>query len=130
MKGIYDGVVPPGWFMYPDIHPYSIGWRMGAGEWHLWAFWEWWEKAREDMNEDQRVEFFRRFPPPTRFLMQMMQLLWGVSSNQPDLDDYFRKAEDLGFGTKADYEREIEVVGNGGGNDEDDEEDEESVKSG
>ncbi|WP_370678773.1 hypothetical protein [Comamonas sp. GB3 AK4-5] len=35
------GSVPPPWAVF-NVHPYSIGWRMGAGESHLMLWSAWW----------------------------------------------------------------------------------------
>ncbi len=42
------GFVPLPWLRYPDIHPCSIGWRMGEGETYLMAFSTWWDALSED----------------------------------------------------------------------------------
>ncbi|GLX69348.1 NADAR family protein [Paenibacillus glycanilyticus] len=34
----------PQWIVFPDIHPFSIGWRMGIGEEYLSYLWEWRKK--------------------------------------------------------------------------------------
>ena len=46
------GAVPPPWFMFQDTHPYSICWRMGAGEDYITIFFTWWkEQALMSHNE-------------------------------------------------------------------------------
>lgn len=36
------GFLPLPWMRFPDLHPCSIGWRMGEGEAYLMRFSEWW----------------------------------------------------------------------------------------
>jgi arsenate reductase len=38
------GTLAPPWVRHPDIPRYSIGWRMGAGEWYLWMWRHWWSR--------------------------------------------------------------------------------------
>jgi hypothetical protein len=57
------GTVPPPWVVY-DAHPYSICWRMDGGESHRRLWWEWW--PRQGFTEDQKIAYFRRWPPPPR----------------------------------------------------------------
>jgi len=52
--------MPPLWMMFPYIHPYSIGWRMGAGEGYKLDFWDWFQTLPE--NEQQQYKVM--FPPP------------------------------------------------------------------
>lgn len=46
------GFVPLPWMRFPDIHPGSIGWRMGAGESYLTEFHYWWST----LTRDERVQ--------------------------------------------------------------------------
>jgi len=73
------GVVLPPWTAYPDIERFSIGWRMGNGEWHLMVWWHWWERDRPD--EASRIAYFRAWPPPVEWLD------WAAIGIWPDLDD-------------------------------------------
>ena len=43
MGNIYtlDNPMPPLWLMYPYIHKFSIGWRMGYGESYKYEFNDW-----------------------------------------------------------------------------------------
>ena len=50
------GDMPPPWIYQPNCHPYSIGWRMGGGEWMLMVFWEWWEV--EAKTQEEKVAYF------------------------------------------------------------------------
>lgn len=102
------GTVPPPWVVFPDIHPYSVGWRMGVGEGFLLLWGAWWE--RQAQSEPDRVAYFRRFPPPPRWLEWMLDALWSLNlgeEDEPDLDPYFAHADALGFGTRDD-ERDLD----------------------
>lgn len=72
------GAVPPPWFMIPDTHPHEIGWRMGAGEAHIMVFSSWWEKEKADLDEEAKIEYFRKWPPPPRWLVWMIEVLWDI----------------------------------------------------
>jgi hypothetical protein len=72
----YGRVLP--WLAYPDIERFSIGWRMGSGEWHLWVWWHWWESA--GMDEAERIAYFRADEPPSEWLDWAAHQIW------PDVD--------------------------------------------
>ncbi|MBI5953408.1 MAG: hypothetical protein HY865_17280 [Chloroflexi bacterium] len=60
-----QGDLLPPWIRYPQIPRYSIGWRMGGGESYMWA----WDSWVEDMKQEQRVEYFKRYLPiPFRWI--------------------------------------------------------------
>lgn len=108
------GAVPPPWFMIPDTHPHEIGWRMGAGEAHIMVFSSWWEKEKADLDEEAKIEYFRKWPPPPRWLVWMIEVLWDIrpweSSSDPesfDYSPYFARTEELGFGTQEDYQTDL-----------------------
>jgi hypothetical protein len=107
------GAVPPPWFMFPDTHPYDIGWRMGAGESHVMVFSTWWEQKKNDFDEAQRIEYFRRWPPPPRWLPWMIDVIWDLDPLEMEdpeafnYSPYFARTEALGFGTQAEYEQDI-----------------------
>lgn len=44
--------MPLPWMRFPDIHPCSIGWRMGEGESYLMHFSDWWLT----LTEGERIE--------------------------------------------------------------------------
>lgn len=50
----------PPWIAFPDMHPLSIGWRMGKGETYLQFLWEW----REQLSSEAKHEYNNYFPPP------------------------------------------------------------------
>jgi hypothetical protein len=108
------GSVPPPWFIFPDTHPYDICWRMGAGESHLIVFGIWWDREKKKLDESQRVEYFRKWPPPPRWLTWMIDVIWETGAlelDDPesfDYSPYFSRAEKLGFGTKSEFDADME----------------------
>ena len=56
--GEHGAMLPP-WRKYPDMHPYSIGWRMGGGEWYL-MIWSRWAAGR---SREEQVAYFRGYAP-------------------------------------------------------------------
>jgi hypothetical protein len=107
------GSIPPPWFLFPDTHPYDIGWRMGAGESHVMVFNKWWEQTKKDYDEARRIEYFRKWPPPPRWLPWMIDVIWDIDLSEMDdpeafdYSPYFAQTENLGFGTQAEYEEDI-----------------------
>jgi hypothetical protein len=106
------GAVPPPWFMFQDTHPYSICWRMGPGEDYITIFFTWWEGQKESLDESQRIEYFRKWPPPPRWLTWMIDVIWDLNPDPEGFDDndeyrpYFKRTEALGFGGEDDYQRD------------------------
>jgi hypothetical protein len=100
------GTVPPPWVVY-DEHPYSICWRMGGGESHGLLWWAWWEQ--QGFTEDQKVAYFRRWPPPHCWLAFLIDAVWGVDpfEERDNLGPYFDRTAALGFGSQQDYERDL-----------------------
>jgi hypothetical protein len=45
-------ILLPQWIAFPDIHPFSIGWRMGIGEDYLMNLWEWRKKQSPDAMKE------------------------------------------------------------------------------
>ena len=107
------GGVPPPWFMFPDTHPYDIIWRMGTGEAHIMVFSAWWERQKGNLSELQRIEFFRKWPPPPRWLTWMMDVIWDLrpweleDPESFDYSNYFKRIEAMGCGTQEDFERDL-----------------------
>jgi hypothetical protein len=104
------GAVPPPWVIH-DEHPYSICWRMGGGEDHLDVWREWWPRQR--FTEDQKIAYFRRWPPPHCWLPFLIGAVWDVNytldeETDPILVPYFERTAALGFGSQQDYERDLE----------------------
>ena len=52
--------MPPLWIMYPYMHRFSIGWRMGYGEHYQSEFWEWFEK----LSDWEQKMYKEMFPAP------------------------------------------------------------------
>lgn len=100
------GTVPPPWVMFNE-HPYSMRWRMGSGESHMLIWWEWWPK--QSFTEDQKIEYFRQWPPPHCWLEFVIQAIWKVDAlyEKDKLPPYFNRMEALGFGSHADFERDL-----------------------
>lgn len=110
------GAVPPPYFMFKDTDPYSICWRMGSGEDYILFFFHWWEEQKRSLDESQRIEYFRKWPPPPRWLVWMIEVIWDLNPEGFDEDDdfdndndhlepYFKRTEALGFGGEDDYRR-------------------------
>ena len=109
------GSVPPLWSAFPNKHPYSAFWRMGAGESYSMIFNKWWENQQFD--EATKIDYFRKWPPPPRWLESMLTYVWDILPEGEELEDYslyidcltpyFDRLESLGFGSKIDYENDI-----------------------
>ncbi len=54
------GTLVPLWVCHPEIPRYSIGWRMGPGEWYAWMWARWWE----GMDEASRAPYRAHWPAP------------------------------------------------------------------
>lgn len=104
------GDVPPPWIYSPNSHPYSIEWRMGSGESYLMVFGKWWESV--NLAESERIAYFRKYPPPPRWLQWMICTLWNIHSweqeEEFDYTPYFDLVQEMGFGSKADFEQDID----------------------
>ena len=107
------GAVPPPWVIF-DENPYSICWRMGYGESYQPLWWEWWRRQR--LTEDQRITYFRRWPPPHCWLVFLIAAVWDVHIESWDIyacgeeakvTPYFERTATLGFGNQEDYERDL-----------------------
>lgn len=106
------GTVPPPWIVAPDEHPYSAYWRMGSGESHIMVWGAWW--ATQGMDAAARISYFRQFPPQPRWLEWMVDAIWDVPYSEDDDGEtfdrapFFAEAEALGFGSRQDYERDLD----------------------
>lgn len=100
------GAVPPPWFMFPGVHTYDICWRMGAGESYILVFFSWWDQQKDKLEESQRIDYFRKWPPPPAWLIWMIEIIWDLSPKDfEDNDDYrpyFERIKTLGFGSEDD----------------------------
>jgi len=104
------GDIPPPWVYSKDSHPYCIQWRMGAGETLLMVFNEWWEV--ENKTEKERIEYFKKWPAPPRWLAWMADTIWNLNPWESDSEfDYqpcFAKLKELGFAGTEDYESDLD----------------------
>lgn len=103
------GMFPPPWIYQPDSHPYSIGWRMGGGEDFITLFWQWWNSAQ--MNEQQRIEYFKYFPAPPRWYEWIADAIWDLDPFEDpaafDYNPYFERLKELGFIGVDQFEEDI-----------------------
>ena len=103
------GAVPPPWVYAEDSHPYSMQWRMGDGETLVMVFWEWWDQQGWPVPE--RVEYFRKWPPPPRWIPWMADAIWDLrpwEGGEFDYGPYFGCLEQLGFLGVADVDRDLD----------------------
>ncbi|WP_221091551.1 hypothetical protein [Deinococcus aquaedulcis] len=111
LKDIFEehGTVPPPWVMYPEIHPHSIGWRMGEGEHHMWVWHNW--RRELPWTEEERLSYLRAFPARPAWLGHVMVFLWDVhpEDEAQDVQPYIERAEQLGFPSLAAYEADLEI---------------------
>lgn len=76
------------------------------------VFSHWWRSQK--FTEADSLRYFRKWPPPPRWLEWMIDVVWVRSQErdedeeEPDLTPYFARAESLGFGSEADYEKDME----------------------
>jgi hypothetical protein len=102
--------VPPPWTTFPDSHPYSIQFRMGAGETHMIVWQAWWRAM--EFDEAAALNYLRRFPPPPRWLLWVVWALWDLEPWQLETDvdpmPYLSRLEDWGLGSKEDFEQDID----------------------
>lgn len=104
-----DGDVPPLWIVFPDEHPYSMCWRMGYGESYVEIWGQWWQQ--QNLNESQRIEYFRKWTPPHAWLEWTIEAIWDLHAwEETDFDytPYLDRMAALGFGSQADYERDLD----------------------
>jgi hypothetical protein len=101
------GTMPPPWVIF-DEHPCSLCWRMGSGESHQMLWSEWW--LRQWFTEDQRIAYFRRWPPPPCWLAFLIEAVWRVDTFEEgvNLAPYFERTAALGFGSQQDYEHDLD----------------------
>jgi hypothetical protein len=70
----------------------------------LWS--EWWRQ--QGFTEEQKIEYFRRWPPPHCWLAFLIEAVWGVDTfeEEDNLGPYFERTAALGFGGQQDYKRD------------------------
>ena len=75
-----------------------ICWRMGYGETYMEVFWEWWRQNENSLDKDQRIDYFRLWPPPASWLTFMINVIWDLRSGKKKEDkrapDYNPRDED------------------------------------
>jgi hypothetical protein len=100
------GTVPPPWVVHNE-HPASIYWRMGEGEGQIEVWWAWW--PRQNYTEEQKIAYFRRWPPPHCWLAFLIEQVWSIDPycERKNLGPYFERTAALGFGSQLDYERDL-----------------------
>ena len=86
---------------------------MGGGESHVMAFGEWWNQQSKSF--DERIEYFRKWPPPPRWCAWMADVIWELepweSEDEFDYLIYFEKLKELGFEGTDDYESDLSKEG-------------------
>jgi len=102
------GEVRPPYVAFTGIDPFDIGWRMGAGEWHIMVWSHWWDAAHPD--EPSRLAYFRAHPPPVDWLHWTATAVWPELADfdeEPD-EDYggpaVRRLEEHGIGRHSDWQ--------------------------
>lgn len=97
------GVVPPIYKIFPDIHPYSIGLRMGGGETAVMVFGTWFSDNYQ--SQDEIIDFFWEHHPPPRWLQDVAAWIWDLEPMMPEEFvelDYLEQMKELGFeGTES-----------------------------
>jgi hypothetical protein len=92
------GDVPPLWVFAPDSHPISMQWRMGGGEGYVMVLSRWMKLNL--VEEEERIAYFRKYPPPPRWLQHMATSIWRLepwSEESFDFAPYFERLKALGF---------------------------------
>ena len=96
------GDVPPPWVFRPNSHPYSIGWRMGAGETYIMVYSSWLNE--NCTSKEELIKFFKKYPAPPRWLGNVANTIWNLEPMEESFDysEYFDELKKLGFeGTEA-----------------------------
>lgn len=81
-------IMPPPWLAYPEIERFSIGWRMGYGEYYIMKWGDW----METLDESEEKEYQELFPEP---------ITWKGYWNNTDEGNFYQREEFL-----IDYWRE------------------------
>lgn len=83
-------------------------WRMGAGETLLMVFYE---RLKLFKTEQERINYFKKWPPPPRWLAWMADAIWDLepwkSEGGFDYQPYFDKLYYLGFTGMDKYEVDL-----------------------
>jgi len=102
------GDVPPPWIHSPSSHPYSIEWRMGAGEDYLGKF-AWFHQTHLT-NKEQSINYFKKYPPEPRWVGWTCDVIFDLEPWEEDEFDYapyIEKLASLGFKDVHDYEKDL-----------------------
>lgn len=113
------GVVPPPWTVNGGAHPFMICWRMGYGEVYFEVFWAWWGQHKNALDTDQRIDYFRFWPPPAAWLSFMINAIWDLRSGKkednlaPDVKprDGYQEQSDEEHEDEDEYEESEEEEG-------------------
>ena len=109
----------PFWVQFPDLHPFSIGWRMGPAESARYAFWDWWTASDEARTEESRIEFVRSWPMRPCWSHVAIEMIW-PDEVDPELmvffeDDHveqrrrlFAKAKAIGLSGEDEWLRDLD----------------------
>ncbi|KAL4725728.1 hypothetical protein ACLX1H_007880 [Fusarium chlamydosporum] len=71
------------------------------------VFFSWWDQQKDKLEESQRIDYFRKWPPPPAWLIWMIEIIWNLSPKDFEDDDdyrpYFERIKTLGFGSEDDF---------------------------
>lgn len=101
------GDIPPPWIYYPNVHPVSIGWRMGGGESHLMLLREWFDE--QNFNFEERLAYLKKYPAPARWYEWIVEFLYDIDypdNKEIEYSTYFEKLKELGFENVDEFERD------------------------
>lgn len=101
------GDVPPPWIFRPNSHPFSIQWRMGAGESYMMLYYTW---LKNNINsKDELILFFKKYPAPPRWLGNMANTIWNLEPMEESFDysKYFTKLKEYGFEGVEKYKEDL-----------------------
>ena len=108
------GEMRPPWQVFP-YHPFSMGWRMGAGEDYFMAFREWWPDASQTLSIDERIAYIRRWPGRPAWAHVMIGMVWEVDAfellNGDDRfrSEWFERSEVSGLPSLAAHEADLDA---------------------
>jgi len=101
------GHVPPPWIFRPNSHPFSIQWRMGAGESYMMVYSTW--LTNNMQSKDELIQFFKKYPAPPRWLGNVANSIWNLEPMDETFDysKYFTKLKEYGFEGTEKYEEDL-----------------------